>query len=69
MFSILKGYVLHLISAVNEWILTVFSALFLLTYTGDFDKLRVFVGVEPLVAHLDEAVAPIYPYDENRLNL
>lgn len=63
------GYDLHLISALCEWILTVTSAFFLLTYAGDFEKLRVFVGVEPLVNHLDEAVAPVPPTDHARLIL
>jgi len=60
LFSIDKnepGYWLHISSAVGEWVLAAALLVFLMTYSKDFEKLRVTVAVEPLVAHLDESPA------------
>jgi len=49
------GYDLHVISAIAEWVLVACNAAFLLSYSRDFEKIRVDVGVQPLVTHLDES--------------
>uniref|UniRef100_A0A915IZ81 Uncharacterized protein n=1 Tax=Romanomermis culicivorax TaxID=13658 RepID=A0A915IZ81_ROMCU len=63
------GYDCHLVSAFSEWILIILTATFMLTYSNDFEKLRAFVAVEPLVNHLDDAIAPQPPIDNARLLL
>jgi len=59
------GYFLHISSAVSEWVLALSFLVFLLTFSKDFEKLRVTVAVEPLVAHLDE-MPPRAPEAEAR---
>lgn len=53
--DVLQGYDLHVISAIAEWVLVACNAAFLLSYSRDFEKIRVDVGVQPLVTHLDES--------------
>ena len=48
------GWSWHVASAVAEWILAGAFGLFLLSFSRDFEKLRLGVSVEPLVQHLDE---------------
>jgi len=49
------GYYLHICSAVCEWFLSFSFMVFLMTYSKDFEKIRITMAVEPLVAHLDES--------------
>uniref|UniRef100_A0A914RTT8 CWH43-like N-terminal domain-containing protein n=1 Tax=Parascaris equorum TaxID=6256 RepID=A0A914RTT8_PAREQ len=49
------GYELHCISAMAEWLLAVCNVAFLLSYSRDFEKIQVELGVQPLVAHLDQS--------------
>ncbi|KAH7732150.1 Frag1/DRAM/Sfk1 [Aphelenchoides avenae] len=55
----LPGYDLHCISAVAEWTCAILNVCFLLSYSRDFEKIRVQLGVQPLVAHLDQS--PMWP--------
>ncbi|VDK42676.1 unnamed protein product [Anisakis simplex] len=50
-----EGYDLHCISAVSEWVLAISNFVFLLSYSRDFEKIQVELGVQPLVAHLDQS--------------
>uniref|UniRef100_A0A914DAB2 DNA damage-regulated autophagy modulator protein 2 n=1 Tax=Acrobeloides nanus TaxID=290746 RepID=A0A914DAB2_9BILA len=50
-----EGYVLHCISSVAEWLMAALHVGFLLSYSRDFEKIRVEMGVQPLVAHLDQS--------------
>ncbi|KAM3727059.1 DNA damage-regulated autophagy modulator protein [Dirofilaria immitis] len=49
------GYNLHCISAIAEWCLAVCNVLFILSFSRDFEKLRVELNVQPLVSHLDNS--------------
>jgi hypothetical protein len=49
------GYELHCVSALAEWTLAVLNMCFILSYSRDFEKIRVELGVQPLVAHLDQS--------------
>uniref|UniRef100_A0A915PM41 CWH43-like N-terminal domain-containing protein n=1 Tax=Setaria digitata TaxID=48799 RepID=A0A915PM41_9BILA len=49
------GYNLHCVSAIAEWCLAVFNVLFILSFSRDFEKLRVELSVQPLVSHLDHS--------------
>ncbi|VDM50273.1 unnamed protein product [Toxocara canis] len=49
------GYGLHCISAMAEWLLAICNVGFLLSYSRDFEKIQVELGVQPLVAHLDQS--------------
>ncbi|VDM98629.1 unnamed protein product [Thelazia callipaeda] len=49
------GYNLHCVSAIAEWCLAVCCALFILSFSRDFEKLRVEINVQPLVSHLDRS--------------
>ena len=51
----LQGYEYHVVSAVAEWVLVGLNGAFLLSYSRDFEKLRVDIEVHPLVSHLDES--------------
>ncbi|OZC10833.1 hypothetical protein X798_02256 [Onchocerca flexuosa] len=49
------GYSLHCVSAIAEWCLAVCNVLFILSFSRDFEKLRVELNVQPLVSHLDNS--------------
>jgi hypothetical protein len=49
------GYSFHVASAVAEWTLALINMLFFLSYSRDFEKIRVEMKVQPLVAHLDHS--------------
>uniref|UniRef100_A0A183CBA9 DNA damage-regulated autophagy modulator protein 2 n=1 Tax=Globodera pallida TaxID=36090 RepID=A0A183CBA9_GLOPA len=58
--GLLPGYDLHCISAIAEWTLALLKMAFLLSYSREFEKIRVELGVQPLVSHLDQS--PIWHY-------
>ncbi|VDK75712.1 unnamed protein product [Litomosoides sigmodontis] len=49
------GYKLHCVSAIAEWCLAVCNVLFILSFSRDFEKLRVELSVELLVSHLSHS--------------
>lgn len=51
----MPGYNLHCISAVAEWSLAILHMGFLLSFSREFEKIRVQLGVQPLVSHLDQS--------------
>uniref|UniRef100_A0A914HBG4 CWH43-like N-terminal domain-containing protein n=1 Tax=Globodera rostochiensis TaxID=31243 RepID=A0A914HBG4_GLORO len=53
--GLLPGYDLHCISAIAEWTLALLKMAFLLSYSREFEKIRVELGVQPLVSHLDQS--------------
>ncbi|KJH48732.1 hypothetical protein DICVIV_05126 [Dictyocaulus viviparus] len=53
------GYEFHVVSAIAEWITAVAHVAFILTYTRDFEKIRVTLYIESLVSHLSHS--PIMP--------
>ena len=40
-------------SALTEWTLAVIHMAYLLSFSREFEKIRVQLGVQPLVSHLD----------------
>uniref|UniRef100_A0A1I7XXX6 DNA damage-regulated autophagy modulator protein 2 n=1 Tax=Steinernema glaseri TaxID=37863 RepID=A0A1I7XXX6_9BILA len=52
------GFELHCISAVAEWALAIVNMLYILSYSRDFEKIRVQLRVQPLVFHLGQS--PLY---------
>jgi len=51
----MPGYEFHCISAIAEWSLAVLHMCFLLSFSREFEKIRVQLGVQPLVSHLDQS--------------
>lgn len=60
---IFQGYTLHCISAVAEWTLAILQISFFLSYSREFEKIRVSMLIQPLVTHLDHS--PIVSDDED----
>ncbi|CAD5221984.1 unnamed protein product [Bursaphelenchus xylophilus] len=50
-----EGYELHCVSALAEWILALLNMAFILSFSRDFEKIRVDLRVNPLVGHLDQS--------------
>ncbi|RCN52588.1 hypothetical protein ANCCAN_01287, partial [Ancylostoma caninum] len=49
------GYNYHVISAAAEWIMAISHVCFIVSYSRDFEKLRVSLYIESLVTHLDHS--------------
>jgi len=53
--SDLPGFTYHCISAAAEWTLAILHMVYLLSFSREFEKIRVQLGVQPLVSHLDQS--------------
>jgi len=51
----MPGYELHCVSALAEWLLACLNMCFILSFSREFEKIRVQLGVQPLVSHLDQS--------------
>ncbi|KAK6760565.1 hypothetical protein RB195_021866 [Necator americanus] len=49
------GYNYHVVSAIAEWIMAISHVFFIVSYSRDFEKLRVSLYIESLVTHLDHS--------------
>ncbi|KHJ98660.1 hypothetical protein OESDEN_01352 [Oesophagostomum dentatum] len=49
------GYDYHVVSAIAEWVTAIMHVFFIVSYSRDFEKLRVSLYVESLVTHLDHS--------------
>ncbi|PAV75476.1 hypothetical protein WR25_16229 [Diploscapter pachys] len=62
----MPGYNLHVISAIFEWIMAISHILFVLSYSRDFEKIRVECSAAMLVNHLDHS--PIFHRSQEELS-
>lgn len=63
----MPGYGLHCLSAVAEWTLAILHMSFLLSYSREFEKIRVEFKVKTIVQHLDHS--PISNSNLDLLNI
>ncbi|CAD5216012.1 unnamed protein product [Bursaphelenchus okinawaensis] len=61
-----EGYELHCVSAIAEWTLALMNMAFILSFSRDFEKIRVDLRVNPLVGHLDQS--PIWRSESDLAN-
>uniref|UniRef100_A0A914LZS8 CWH43-like N-terminal domain-containing protein n=1 Tax=Meloidogyne incognita TaxID=6306 RepID=A0A914LZS8_MELIC len=66
-FSPMPGYGLHCLSAVAEWTLAILHMSFLLSYSREFEKIRVEFKVKTIVQHLDHS--PLSNSNTDLLNI
>ncbi|KAE9556167.1 hypothetical protein FO519_000655 [Halicephalobus sp. NKZ332] len=57
------GYNFHVISAIAEWLLALTNMSFFLSFSREFEKIRVELRVQPLVTHLDHS--PVWSSTES----